>query len=176
MSTAKAVTDDSFDADVLASPRPVIVEYWAPWCGPCRMVGPVLDEIAAQYAGKVDVVKLNTDENPQSMVKYGVLVPFSTIMTWRGYADDGMRLVRSVIRARRPLRAIHPTEKPVEVLRPLIEYACPPGGLVVAPFAGSGSDLDAARRSGRRAIGVEAREDYCERAALRLSQLILEAS
>ncbi len=73
MSTAKAVTDDSFDADVLASPRPVIVEYWAPWCGPCRMVGPVLDEIAAEYAGKVDVVKLNTDENPQSMVKYGVM-------------------------------------------------------------------------------------------------------
>ena len=73
MSTAKAVTDDSFDADVLASPRPVIVEYWAPWCGPCRMVGPVLDEIATEYAGRVDVVKVNTDENPQSMVKYGVL-------------------------------------------------------------------------------------------------------
>jgi thioredoxin len=73
MSAAKAVTDDSFDADVLANPRPVIVEYWAPWCGPCRMVGPVLDEIAADYAGRVDVVKLNTDENPQSMIKYGVL-------------------------------------------------------------------------------------------------------
>jgi thioredoxin 1 len=73
VSNAKAVTDDSFDADVLASPRPVIVEYWAPWCGPCRMVSPVLDEIATEYAGRVDVVKLNTDENPQSMVKYGVM-------------------------------------------------------------------------------------------------------
>src|SRR5262245_13383933 len=73
MSAAKAVTDQSVDADVLANPRPVIVEYWAPWCGPCRMVGPVLDEIAKEYEGKLDVVKLNTDENPESMIKYGVM-------------------------------------------------------------------------------------------------------
>jgi len=73
MSAAREVTDQSFDADVLASPRSVIVEYWAPWCGPCRQVGPVLDAIAAEYSGRVDVVKVNTDENPQSMVKYGVM-------------------------------------------------------------------------------------------------------
>jgi thioredoxin 1 len=73
MSAAKSVTDASFEADVLTSPRPVIVEYWAPWCGPCRQVGPVPDAIAAEYAGRVDVVKLNTDENPESMRKYGVM-------------------------------------------------------------------------------------------------------
>jgi len=90
---------------------------------------------------------------------------------------DGTRLMRSVIPAKSMKgRAIHPTEKPTEILRPLIGYACPPGGLVVDPFAGSGSTLDAARQSGRRAVGVEVSEAYCEAAARRLSQLTLEAS
>jgi thioredoxin 1 len=74
VSTAKAVTDQSFEAEVLTNPRPVIVEYWAPWCGPCRQIGPVLDAIAAEYAGRVDVVKVNTDENPESMTRYGVMM------------------------------------------------------------------------------------------------------
>jgi len=78
----KSVTDQSFAA-VLASPVPVIVEFWAPWCGPCRMVGPVLEAIAEEYAGRVEVVKLNTDENPETMVAYGVMaVP--TIILFSG--------------------------------------------------------------------------------------------
>jgi len=73
MNAIRPVTDATFESEVLRSPRPVIVEYWAPWCGPCRMVGPVLDEIAKEYEGKLDVVKLNTDENTESMIKYGVM-------------------------------------------------------------------------------------------------------
>jgi site-specific DNA-methyltransferase (adenine-specific) len=92
--------------------------------------------------------------------------------TW---ADDGTRIVRSVILARSMWRrgAIHPTEKPVDLLTPLITYACPPAGLVIDPFAGSSSTLDAARCSGRRAIGIEADERYCEAAARRLQQDVL---
>ena len=92
------------------------------------------------------------------------------------WTDDGTRLMRSVIHCPTMWRrgAIHKTEKPVELLKPLIEYACPPGGLVIDPFAGSGSTLDAARLSGRRAIGIEVDERYCELAARRLSRATLE--
>jgi thioredoxin 1 len=73
MSIARIVTDDTFEAEVLRCPRPVIVEYWAAWCGPCRQVAPVLDSIAADYAGVVDLVKVNVDENPETARKYGIL-------------------------------------------------------------------------------------------------------
>jgi site-specific DNA-methyltransferase (adenine-specific) len=88
------------------------------------------------------------------------------------WTDDGTRIMPSVIKARslQHGHAIQRTEKPPGILAPLIEYACPPGGLVVAPFAGSGSDLDAARQSGRRAIGVELHEPHAEQAARRLCQ------
>src|SRR5258708_25654832 len=73
MGAIRAVTDESFEADVLQNSKPVIVEYWAQWCPPCRMVAPVLEEIAREHGDKIDVVKLNTDENPATMQKYGVL-------------------------------------------------------------------------------------------------------
>lgn len=92
------------------------------------------------------------------------------------YEDDGLRLARSVQRIPSVRGGLHPTEKPVPLLRLLIAYACPPGGLVIDPFAGSGSTLEAARQTGRHAIGIEADERYCETIARRLAQGILEAS
>jgi len=90
------------------------------------------------------------------------------------YVDDGTRLMRSVIKTRNMHgRNLHPTEKSVAILSPLIEYACPPGGVVLDPFAGSGSTAVAARLSGRRSVLIEADERYCEVIARRLSQDVL---
>src|SRR6185369_6141316 len=92
----------------------------------------------------------------------------------RSYQDDGLRIVRSVFRVSNLQgRAMHPTEKPVGILDPLIRYACPPGGTVLDPFAGSGSTAEAARLTGRKAILVEADERYCEAIARRMSQGVL---
>jgi thioredoxin 1 len=66
------VTDDSFAADVLQSQQPVLVDYWAEWCGPCKMIAPILDEIAKEYAGRLKVAKLNIDDNQETPASYGV--------------------------------------------------------------------------------------------------------
>ncbi|MEY3222997.1 MAG: thioredoxin [Cyanobacteriota bacterium] len=70
--SAAAVTDSTFKEEVLDNEVPVLVDFWAPWCGPCRMVAPVVEEIALQYDGRLKVVKVNTDENPQIASQYGI--------------------------------------------------------------------------------------------------------
>ncbi len=66
------VTDSSFEQEVLKSPGPVLVDFWAEWCGPCKMIAPVLEEISGEYAGKLKIIKLNIDENPATPPKYGI--------------------------------------------------------------------------------------------------------
>jgi thioredoxin len=68
----KHVTDTTFETDVLASPVPVLVDYWAEWCGPCKMIGPILEESARSYAGQIQVAKVNIDENPKAPSRYNV--------------------------------------------------------------------------------------------------------
>ncbi len=66
------VTDDSFDADVLKSGQPVLVDFWAEWCGPCRMIAPILEQVASENTGKLKVVKLNVDENPKTPAQFAI--------------------------------------------------------------------------------------------------------
>ena len=68
----KNVSDANFDAEVLKSSQPVLVDYWAAWCGPCKMIAPILDEVATEYAGRLTIAKLNVDENQETAAKYGV--------------------------------------------------------------------------------------------------------
>jgi thioredoxin 1 len=94
MSSAKAVTDASFSTDVLESDKTILVDFWAEWCGPCRAVSPILDQIAAEHSDKIDIVKLNVDDNPQIALQYQITsIPAMKVFR-------GGQVVKSMIGAR----------------------------------------------------------------------------
>ncbi|HTN50727.1 MAG TPA: thioredoxin TrxA [Burkholderiaceae bacterium] len=91
MSNIKQVSDSSFEQDVLKSGTPVLVDYWAEWCGPCKMIAPILDEVSKEYGGKIAVAKINVDENQSTPAKYGIRgIP--TLMLFKNGAVVGTKV------------------------------------------------------------------------------------
>jgi thioredoxin 1 len=116
MSAIRSVTDDRFEAEVTGSPLPVLVEAWAQWCGPCRQLGPVLESIAEDYAGRLDVVKLNVDENPQTTSRYAImLVPTLSLFS-------AGQIVKQVVGAR----------SKTALLREFADFIGTPGGSLLS--------------------------------------------
>ena len=94
MGATRAVTDATFEDEVLKNEKPVVVDYWAEWCGPCRQVSPVLEEIGSEHADKIDVVKLNVDDNPVTSQKYRILnIPTLSVF-------KGGEVVKEIVGAR----------------------------------------------------------------------------
>ncbi|HEY4224502.1 MAG TPA: thioredoxin [Pseudolysinimonas sp.] len=94
MSSAKDVTDATFQSEVLDSEKTIMVDFWAEWCGPCRAVGPILDQIASEHSDKLSIVKLNVDDNPETAMKYGI----TSIPAMKVYR--GGEVVKTVIGAK----------------------------------------------------------------------------
>jgi thioredoxin 1 len=94
MSSARDVTDQNFATEVLGSDKPIMVDFWAEWCGPCRAVSPILDQIATEHSDKIDVVKLNVDDNPETAMKYQI----TSIPTMKVF--KGGEVVKTVIGAK----------------------------------------------------------------------------
>ena len=95
MAQVAEVTDASFEGDVLQSDRPVVVDFWAPWCGPCRVVSPILEDLASQHEGRVTFLKLNVDDNPQTASRYNVLSIPTVILFDRGEPQETVIGARS---------------------------------------------------------------------------------